>query len=99
MTTRTFEFSAGTSNKFWSITLAGKSHTVRFGRIGTAGQTQTADFASDAEAKKSHDKLVAEKLKKGYVEKSGDGSAVPTPATAPTERKAKTPPAATMAVK
>jgi len=83
MTTRTFEFSEGTSNKFWSISLDGSSHTVRYGRIGTAGQTSTADFPSESQARKSYDKLIAEKLKKGYVEKgSTEGVIAAVPAKA-----------------
>src|SRR5688572_33419399 len=94
MTTRRFEFSEGTSNKFWTITLDGSSHSVNYGRIGTAGQTQTAEFGSEAEARKSYDKLVAEKLKKGYVEKNGSGGPVAVP-TVPSVRKTKsTPPPA-----
>jgi len=65
---RTFEFKDGKSNKFWNIELSGKSFTVTFGRIGTAGQTQEKAFPSDAAARTAHDKLVAEKLGKGYVE-------------------------------
>ena len=53
-------------NKFWEITLAGRTVAVRFGRIGTEGQTQKKSFGNESEAKKQHDKLVAEKLKKGY---------------------------------
>ena len=41
---RTFEFSEGTSNKFWNITLSGKTFTVNFGKIGTAGQTQIKEL-------------------------------------------------------
>jgi cell wall assembly regulator SMI1/predicted DNA-binding WGR domain protein len=67
---RTFEFSEGTSDKFWTITLSGSSHTVRFGRKGTSGQEQTKDFPSEDEARKSRDKLIAEKVKKGYREVS-----------------------------
>ncbi|MBX7219050.1 MAG: DUF4132 domain-containing protein [Blastocatellia bacterium] len=86
---REFQFSEGTSNKFWTITLSGSSHTVQFGRVGTAGQTQTKDFASADEARKSFDKLVQEKVKKGYVELSAavgeeppaqPAAAVPAPA-------------------
>lgn len=66
--TRSLTFSDGSSNKFWTIELDGSSHTVTYGRIGTAGQTQTKDFADDAAAQKSYDKLVAEKLKKGYTD-------------------------------
>ena len=39
---------------------------MRFGRIGTSGQEQTKDFTTADLAKKEHDKLVAEKTKKGY---------------------------------
>jgi predicted DNA-binding WGR domain protein len=66
--TRRFEFSEGSSNKFWEIRVEGKSHTVRFGRIGSDGQTKTKDFASAATAQADADKLIAEKTKKGYEE-------------------------------
>lgn len=62
-----FEFSEGGSNKFWTIRLEGKSFTVHFGRIGTAGQMQTKEFASEAQAQVAYDKLVVEKTKKGYL--------------------------------
>lgn len=81
---RTFEFKDAKSNKFWNIELSGSGFTVTFGRIGTAGQTQTKTFPSAAAAKKEHDKLVAEKLKKGYVETtSGGAGAAPAEAAPP----------------
>jgi len=67
---RRFEFTSGSSNKFWEISLSGNSFTVRFGRLGTAGQSQTKSFADEAKAKHEADHLVAEKLKKGYQEKT-----------------------------
>ena len=66
---RRFEFVSGMSQKFWEMSLSGNSFTVRFGRIGTAGQSQTKSFASDAKAKREAEGLIVEKLKKGYVEK------------------------------
>src|SRR5262249_46781245 len=42
---RHFEFIGGSSRKFWEISVAGNSFTVRFGRIGTPGQSQTKTFA------------------------------------------------------
>ncbi len=66
--TRSFEFSEGASDKFWIITLNGTLQTVRFGRQGTSGQEQTKEFSTEASARTSCDKLVAEKLKKGYRE-------------------------------
>ena len=61
-----YELSEGTSNKFWDIALSGKSFTTTFGKIGASGQTQIKKFGSDADARTAHDKLVAEKVKKGY---------------------------------
>jgi len=40
MPVRYFEFVEGKSSKFWQIGCHGNQVTVRFGRIGTAGQTQ-----------------------------------------------------------
>src|SRR5688572_17100449 len=73
-----FEYIGGGSDKFWDIDRAGASVTVRFGRIGTAGQTQVKDLGTDQAAGAHVAKLVAEKVKKGYVE----GSA-PAPAPRP----------------
>lgn len=74
---RTFVFSDGKSNKFWNIDLSGDTFTVTFGKVGVKGQTQTKGFAGANEARAAHDKLVNEKLKKGYVETT---SAIAAPA-------------------
>lgn len=66
--TRHFELVEGKSAKFWEITHAGNDVTVRFGRIGTQGQTQTKTLADPEAATRHADKLIAEKTKKGYVE-------------------------------
>ncbi len=63
---REYQLVEGTSRKFWAIELEGATHTVQFGRIGTAGQTQTKEFKSLEEAQKAYEKLVHEKVKKGY---------------------------------
>ncbi|MEI7893546.1 MAG: WGR domain-containing protein [Myxococcales bacterium] len=86
-----YEFSEGTSNKFWDISLDGTSVTTTYGRIGTDGQTSLKEFDSEAKAKKEHDKLVAEKVKKGYRLVSGAPAtaAPPAPATSkPAKAKA-----------
>ena len=58
------------SEKFWEVTVSGTTVTVRFGKIGAAnGQTSEKEFSSIDEAQAHADKLVAEKTKKGYVEK------------------------------
>ena len=63
-----FELIEGTSNKFWEIALDGGDVTVRFGRIGTNGQSKTKTHASPEAARKDHDKLVKEKTSGGYSE-------------------------------
>lgn len=68
---RMFEMKEGSSDKFWEITLDGTSHTVRFGRVGTDGQTKTKDYGTVAAAKAAYDKLVKEKTGKGYKEVTG----------------------------
>jgi len=65
---RRFEFVGGNSAKFWEVSRAGASVTVRFGRLGTQGQSQTKELADAADAQKLTDKLIAEKTGKGYVE-------------------------------
>jgi uncharacterized protein (TIGR02996 family) len=72
---RTFEFHDGKSGKFWNIELQGHKFTVTFGKLGAKGQTQTKEFADAAAAQKAHDKLVKEKLAKGYVETTATPSA------------------------
>lgn len=65
---RTFVFTDDTSNKFWNIELKDNTYIVTFGRIGTTGQTQTKEFPDAEAARKAYDKIVGEKLRKGYTE-------------------------------
>ena len=62
------------SSKFWNIELSGSSHTVTYGRIGSAGQSATKSFPSEEAARKEMDKLIKEKLGKGYVDAAGSGA-------------------------
>ncbi len=77
-----YEFKEGTSNKFWEITLDGSSFTTTYGKIGTDGQSTIKEWDSDDKAKKEYDKLIAEKVKKGYVLISGNGGGAKAPAKA-----------------
>jgi DNA ligase-1 len=67
-TKRYFTFRDEKSDKFWEITTDQLAVTVRFGRAGTQGHSQTKSFADQSAAKKHADSLVSEKVKKGYVE-------------------------------
>ena len=62
-----YEFNDGKSSKFWEIELSGSAYTVRYGRIGTNGQTKTKVFDSAAEAVAAADKVTKSKVKKGYA--------------------------------
>jgi DNA ligase-1 len=66
--TRRFEMVDGGSAKFWEVTVTGSAFAVRYGRIGTNGQTQVKSFTSPAEASSAAEKLVSEKVGKGYRE-------------------------------
>ncbi|MCA8925446.1 MAG: DNA ligase [Planctomycetes bacterium] len=68
---RRFEFVEGSSRKFWEITVHGDAHTVRYGRIGSDGQTKTKAFGGAAAAQADAEKLIAKKTAKGYVERAG----------------------------
>ncbi|MFO0600617.1 MAG: WGR domain-containing protein [Myxococcaceae bacterium] len=83
MTKRYFEFSEGTSNKFWEVWIDGNQVLTRYGKIGASGQTTVKDEGSAAGAQKLYDKLIREKTGKGYQEKGGGGgAAAPAPAAA-----------------
>lgn len=72
---RRFEFKEGTSSKFWEVDVEGKDLTVRFGKIGTNGQTQTKAFPTEAKASAERDKLIKEKTAKGYSESGSSDDA------------------------
>ncbi len=89
---RRFEFNDDKSAKFWEIEQAGAKFVVRYGKIGTAGQSQDKEFDDAAAAAKAADKLIAEKTGKGYAE-VGSGtptSSAKTKAVAATVKTAKT---------
>jgi predicted DNA-binding WGR domain protein len=87
-----YEFTEGTSNKFWEAELAGKQLTVRWGRIGGTPSEKVTSFKSPDEAKAAHDKLVAEKTGKGYA-LAGGGKAAKAAAPAKSAKAAKAAPA------
>jgi predicted DNA-binding WGR domain protein len=68
ITMRRYELIEGKSSKFWEIETHDNQLTVRYGRIGTKGQTQTKEFTDSAAANKERDKLIKKKTDKGYAE-------------------------------
>jgi DNA ligase-1 len=67
-TPRRFELVEGTASKFWEVTVDESSVTVRYGRIGTEGQSKTKVLADQAAALKHATGLIEEKVGKGYRE-------------------------------
>ena len=72
---RYFEFigadssrASGKAEKFWEISLSKTEITIRFGKIGANGQTTLKSFPDTAAASREVEKLVNEKVKKGYLE-------------------------------
>ena len=68
MSKRRFEFVNGNSNKFWEIETDESHVTVRFGRIGTAGQAQSKTLEGAKQARLHAQRQITAKLKKGYAE-------------------------------
>lgn len=61
--------------KFWEIILnLGTDFVTRWGKIGTEGNTQRKKFPSKAHCEKEIQKIVADKLSNGYVEKTTNDS-------------------------
>ncbi|EKR65878.1 putative molybdate metabolism regulator MolR [Leptospira weilii str. 2006001853] len=76
-----------TSNKFWNIEAAGNTFTVTYGKIGTNGQTQTKSFDTEEKCLKEAQKLLSEKLKKGYQSSGETDIAVSTASPKSEEKK------------
>ena len=81
-----YELNEGAASKFWEVEVDGAVLTVRFGRIGTQGQSKEKTFADAAAAKKEEAKLIKEKTGKGYVSMVG-GAAPAVAAAAPVKAK------------
>lgn len=74
------------SNKFWQLEQSGSGFTVTFGKIGTAGQSQTKEFASAEDAQKEAEKLANSKRKKGYTD-AEPGAAASAPKNEPAKKE------------
>lgn len=57
----------GGSHKFYEVTVAGTTMTIRYGRIGDQGQTKVTTFADGQKARAAAAKKIGEKVRKGYA--------------------------------
>lgn len=90
---RRFEFEEDDSSKFWEVVVQDTMCTVRFGKIGSAGQKKPKKLASPEAAQKEMEKLIKEKTGKGYSEVKLRGVAAPRAVAAPKEATKKAEPA------
>lgn len=90
--TKYFEFTDAKSSKFWEITKQDRQVIVRYGKIGTNGQTQAKEFPDAASATKHAEKLMAEKMGKGYAAQASAQAAGSAP-TATVSGKSQSAPA------
>ncbi|MBB7243183.1 WGR and DUF4132 domain-containing protein [Escherichia coli] len=75
---RHFIYQDEKSHKFWAVKQQGNELHISWGKVGTNGQNQVKSFADAAAAEKAELKLIAEKVKKGYVEQAKDNSLQPS---------------------
>ena len=61
-----FELVDSRSSKYWHVDLKKKELKVTYGRIGTGGRVSTKKFSDAAKARQELEKLIAQKIKKGY---------------------------------
>ena len=57
-------------SKFWEVWVDGSTLRTRYGKIGANGQTTVKSFTTESDAEVAQVKAIAEKTKKGYVEKT-----------------------------
>lgn len=90
---RRWEFVEGSASKFWETGADGTVVTVRYGRCGSDGRTQTKEYASVEAAGAQVLKTIAEKERKGYRE-VGVSGAMPAsgPSSAPSSPAASSAP-------
>lgn len=72
---RRWEYVEGSASKFWETGADGAAVTVRHGRCGSEGRTQTKEYASAAAADAQVVKSIAEKERKGYREVAASAAA------------------------
>ncbi len=70
---RRFEFEEDDSSKFWEVMVVDTTVTVRFGKLGAAGQKKPKKLATPEAAQKEMEKLIKEKTGKGYAEVAPKG--------------------------
>ena len=63
------EYKDKVSQKFQEVSAAGSTINVKYGQLGTKGQSSVKKMSTPDAAKKEIEKLIKSKLKKGYKKK------------------------------
>jgi superfamily I DNA and/or RNA helicase/predicted DNA-binding WGR domain protein len=63
-------FKDASSHKFWEVAIEEGKLVICFGRIDTKGQTQVKTFPSKDVAEREKEKMIREKVNKGYIEQN-----------------------------
>jgi len=77
------EFLGDRSHKFYEVTVTGLTVTIRYGRVGTDGQTSSSTYDTAKKAQAAAEKKINEKLKKGYVRSTSESSLHPAVGSSP----------------
>lgn len=56
------------TTKFWNIRVGTDEFVVHYGKLGTIGKVQIKSFDSKVACRKEADRLIRQKLRKGYIE-------------------------------
>lgn len=65
---RRFEYIQGNQAKFWEVSRRGATLTMASGRIGGTPKTRTKQLMDAMAAEQEFDRLIRDKLRRGYVE-------------------------------
>lgn len=65
---RKFIYQSDTSNKYWDISVEEQIQIVSFGKLYTKGRETVKDFGNKENCLHQSNKLIQQKLKKGYTE-------------------------------
>jgi predicted DNA-binding WGR domain protein len=63
---RRLHYREGEIDKFWEAAVDGSRLILRWGRVGTKGQLQLKSFPDEEAAGREMEKLIREKMGKGY---------------------------------
>ena len=66
------------SSKFWEIEQKGSAVHLKWGKIGTNGQSKVKELESSDDAKNEIEKLIRQKTKKGYAKAEPEKNMIKT---------------------